>query len=68
MIQLTKFGAFNPAQTVFVNPLNIKTAERQPLPNAPTIITFMDGSTVFVNELPQRVTALMQGWAAQKGA
>ena len=68
MIQLTKFGTFNPAQTVFVNPLNIKTAERQPMPNAPTVITLMDGSTVFVNELPQRVKAQMQGWAAKQGA
>ncbi len=68
MIQLTKFGTFNPAQTVFVNPLNVKTAERQPLPNAPTVITFMDGSTALVNELPQRVKALMQGWAANQRA
>lgn len=67
MIQLTKFGTFSPAQTVFVNPLNIKTAERRPLPNAPTVITLMDDSTVFVNELPQRVTALMKGWAAKTG-
>lgn len=66
MIQLSRFGTF-PAQPVFVNPLNIKTAERQPLPNSPTVVTLMDDSTLFVQEPPQTITALMKAWNAKPG-
>ena len=60
MIKLTKYGAFNPVQYIHVNPDQIKTAERMPIQNAPTVVHLMDGTSIQVNESPERIAALMR--------